>query len=303
MQAIINYIKHPSRLVLGFVKKTRHLYSDKLYLRMYFYLQTGKVLHLNNPRSFSEKLQWLKLNVRNPEHTKMVDKYAVKEYVANIIGEEHVIPTLGVWTRPEDIDYDILPDQFVLKTTHSGGGNAVLICKDKSIFDKNRANKLLGQSIHRDISDYLKEYQYKDVPKQIIAEKYLQPSQGDNDLPDYKFFCFNGEPKYCQVISGRGTKMCIDFFDYEWKHQPFHEPKSFPFADIEPKKPQCFEQMWEAAAKLAQDKPFVRIDFYAVNGQLFFGEITFFPTSGMGGFEPDEWDYILGEMIHLPYCK
>ena len=120
------------------------------------------------------------------------------------------------------------------------------------------------------------------------------------DLPDYKFFCFDGEPKYCQVISGRNEKMCIDFFDHDWRHQPFHEPRNYPFADKEPQKPDHYEQMWDAACRLAQGKPFSRIDFYDVNGRVYFGEITFFPTSGMGGFDPMEWDYKFGEWIKLP---
>lgn len=300
MQPIINYIKHPSRLALGIIKKTHFLYSDSLYLSLYFYLQTGKRLHLNPPQTFSEKLQWLKLHDRNSLYTKLVDKYAVKEYVANIIGKEHIIPTIGMWNKPEDINFDQLPDQFVLKATHSGGGNGVVICKEKKSFDRQKALSKLKKSLEENINIGLKEYPYKNVPKRIIAEQYIQPSSEKDDLPDYKFFCFNGVPQYCQVISGRGTKMCIDFFDHNWIHQPFHEPHFFPFADIEPSKPQCFKQMWTAAAKLAQDRPFVRIDFYEADGQFYFGEITFFPTSGMGGFEPDEWDYKLGEMIHLP---
>lgn len=303
MQTIVNYIKHPSRVALGFVKKTRELYSDSLYLRLYYFFNMGKVLHLKNPITFSEKLQWLKLFDRNPLYTTLVDKYAVKKYVADRIGAEHVIPTLAVWSTADEIDFSALPNQFVLKTTHSGGGCAVVVCKDKASLDPVAVREKMAGSMKADIWKSLKEFQYKDVPKRIIAEEYIAPSEGKDDLPDYKFFCFNGEPKYCQVISGRGKKMSIDFFDRDWVHQPFHEPKIFPFADVTPEKPHCLGEMWNAARELSQGKPFSRIDFYESNGSFYFGEITFYPTSGMGGFEPEIWDYKFGEMINLPESK
>lgn len=276
---------------------------DKLYIQLRFRFKMGYSLDLKNPKTFSEKLQWLKLFDHRPEYTMMVDKHAVKEYVASTIGEEYIIPTFGIWERPEDIEWDVLPDKFVLKTTHGGGSKGVIICKDKSTFNREKAISRLNESLKQDIYHTLKEWPYKNVPKRIIVEKYIEPYLDEKDLPDYKFFCFNGKPQYCQVISGRETKKCIDFFDRDWNHQPFHEPSNYPFAEIVPNKPRHLDKMWEAATKLAGEKAFSRIDFYEVGDDIFFGEITFFPTSGMGGFSPKEYDTIIGEMISLPIEK
>ena len=280
--------------------KFGHMFGDVIYLKVRFRLLMGKKLNLKNPQTFSEKLQWLKLYDRRPEYTKMVDKYAVKDYVSDIIGEEYVIPTIGVWDKPEDIDWNNLPNQFVLKTTHGGGSLGVVICKDKDSFNKEAAVKRLKMNMKRSDWRIQMEWPYKNVPHRIIAEKYIEPSFDMNELLDYKFFCFNGEPLFCQVISGRREKMCIDFFDYDWNHQPFHEPKNYPFAQDEPKKPVNFERMWNLAHKIAQDKVFSRIDFYDTIDKVYFGEITFFPTGGIGGFSPEVWDIKFGEMITLP---
>ncbi len=274
---------------------------DKAYVKLYYRFSMGKKLNLNNSQTFTEKLQWLKLYDHNPLYTTLVDKYAVKPWVAERIGEQYIIPTLGVWNRFDEIEFEKLPNQFVLKTTHGGGSIGVVICKDKSTFDKAEAKKKLERSMR--ISGYEKhrEWPYKDVPRRIIAEQYLEPDPILNDLPDYKFFCFNGKPQYCQVVSGRNTKKSIDFFDKEWNHQPFREPKKFPNANIEPQRPKYLDTMWQLATQLAENKPFVRIDFYEMADGVRFGEITFFPTSGLGIFEPEEYDALLGEMIELPF--
>ena len=300
MQPLLNYIKNPKVLAESLLNHLGVVLPNRIYLKWLFRLKMGEKLNLRNPQTFSEKLQWLKLYNRRPEYSQMVDKYAVKDYVAKIIGDEYIIPTLGVWDKPEDIDWDSLPDKFVLKTTHSGGSSGVLICRDKLTFDRENAIKKLRFSLNNDdIYRKLKEWPYKHVVRRIIAEKYIEPRPDTDDLPDYKFFCFNGEPKYCQVISGRGTKMCIDFFDHEWNHQPFHEPKWYPFSKVELEKPEFFEKMWDLARKLAQDKAFSRIDFYEVGDNVYFGEITFYPTSGFGGFNPSDYDATLGKMIDL----
>lgn len=274
---------------------------DELYLKVKFRQLMGKKLNLKNPQTFSEKLQWLKLYNRRPEYTTMVDKYAAKDYVAKIIGEEYIIPTLGVWDRPENIEWDKLPNQFVLKCTHDSGG--LVICRDKSNLDKEAAVTKLHKTLKQNYFRKWREWPYKNVPRRIIAEKYIEPTPDLKDLLDYKFFCFNGEPQYCQVISGRNTKMCCDFFDKDWNHQPFHEPKLYPFSDVPPEKPSKYEEMWNLARCLAKDKPFSRIDFYEVKGHVYFGEITFFPTTGMGGFQPEEYDLAFGNMIQLPYVS
>lgn len=273
--------------------------NDKTYLKAMFKLQMGYPLNLKSPKTFSEKLQWLKLYDRKPEYTTMVDKYAVKNYVAKKIGEQYIIPTLGVWDSAKDIDFDALPQQFVLKCTHDSG--TVVICRDKDKLDKQATIKQLNKWLKRNYYRKWREWPYKNVPPRIIAEKYMEDNSQKpdvkKDLPDYKFFCFNGEPKYCQVITGRNDKMCIDFFDKDWYHQPFHEPQNYPFADIEPQKPNNYEQMWNAARELAKDKDFSRIDFYQIQDNVYFGEITFYPTSGFGGFSPENYDEILGKMI------
>lgn len=274
--------------------------SDGTYVKLYYRFSMGKKLNLKNPQTFTEKLQWLKLYDHNPLYTTLVDKYAVKPWVAEKIGEQYIIPTLGVWDSFDEIEFDKLPDQFVLKTTHGGGSIGVVICKDKATFDKVEAKRKLEKSMK--ISGYEKhrEWPYKNVPRRILAEHYLEPDSVLNDLPDYKFFCFNGKPQYCQVISGRNTQESIDFFDKEWKHQPFREPKKYPNAVNEPQRPKFLDIMWQLAAQLAEDKPFVRIDFYELVDGVRFGEITFFPTSGLGIFEPEEYDTVLGQMIKLP---
>lgn len=300
MLSIKEYMKRPRRAAAVILQHYFTWLPDKAYLKLLFKFKMGRRLNLKNPQTFSEKLQWLKLYDRNPEYTQMVDKFAVKDYVANILGEEYIIPTLGIWNKPEEIDWDVLPERFVLKTTYGGGSSGVVICKDKNTFDRKKAITKLKRSAKQNIYRTLKEWPYKNVPKRIIAEQYIEPSPGANDLPDYKFFCFNGEPKYCQVISGRETGKCIDFFDHDWNHQPFHEPSYYSFADEEPAKPKCLEKMWQAAACLAKGKAFSRIDFYEVGDKVYFGEITFFPTSGMGGFSPVEYETIVGNMIELP---
>lgn len=303
MLPIKKYVDHPNIVGYRLLQKYFTWLPDKFYVKLMFRLKMGYWPNLKNPQTFSEKLQWLKLYNRNPEYIMMVDKYAVKDYVAGIIGKEYIIPTIGVWNNIEAIEWDILPDKFVLKTTYGGGSSGVVICKDKSSFDTNKAIAKLKKSMKQDIYRSLREWPYKEVPKRIIAEKYIEPSKHINDLLDYKFFCFNGNPKYCQVISGRGTKECVDFFDVKWNHQPVHEPRYLPFADVEPKCPSQFEKMWELAGLLAKGKPFSRIDFFNVGESVYFGEITLFPTSGMGGFDPEEWDDVFGSWIQLPPKK
>ena len=276
---------------------------DATYLKLLYRFKMGHRLNLKNPQTFTEKLQWLKLYNRKPEYTKMVDKYAVKEYVANIIGDEYIIPTLGVWDKPEDIDWDSLPNQFVLKTTHGGGGGGVVICKDKTTFDKTTAISKLKESMASDIYSGLREWPYKNVPKRIIAEKFMAPekSPAPKDLPDYKFFCFNGEPKYCQVIRDRHTKETIDFYDMDWNHMPFVGLNPVARNGLTPvARPGNLDEMKEICRKLADSKSFVRVDLYVIDDKSYFGELTLCPASGMGAFTPSEWNGKLGDLLALP---
>lgn len=279
---------------------------DKLYLSLRYRCAMGYWMDWKNPKSFSEKLQWLKIYNRLPVYTTMVDKLAVKKYVADIIGKEYIIPTLGVWDKPEDIDWDMLPDKFVLKTTHGGGSNGVVICKDKMNFDKYKAIDKLNKSLKSDIYLNYREWPYKNVYKRIIAEKYIASTI--EDIPDFKFYCFDGKPKYCQVIRNRRTNETIDFYDMNWVHQDFVGviPVQNTFeplignGNVPVSCPKRLSEMIYICKKLSKGIPFARIDLYDVNDLVYFGEITFFPASGFGGFSKKVWNYKLGEFIKLP---
>ena len=276
--------------------KIGHIFDDDTYLRVRFRLLMGKRLNLKDPQTFSEKLQWLKLFNRRPEYTTMVDKYAVKEYVAGIIGEEYVIPTLGVWDRPDDIDWDKLPKRFVLKTTHGGGSNGVVICKDKDSIDKEAAVRVLKKNMKTSDWRIGMEWPYKNVPHRIIAEQYIDPAPDMKDLADYKWYCFNGKPMFCQVIQNRTTHETIDFFDTEWNHQEFVGLNSAyagvyaSQAAITPIRPIDLDKQVKIAKALSKGIPFSRIDLYSSNGRSYFGEITFFPMSGIWLFHASEME-------------
>ena len=298
MLPLKTYIQKPRVLLSSLLVHYGFWIPDKWYLKMLYPLKTGERLDLSRPQTFGEKLQWLKLYNRKREYTMMADKYSVKKYVASVIGEEYVIPTLGVWDRPENIDFDALPTQFVLKTTHGGGSCGVIVCKDKSQLNIKKTVLSLRKAMRQNIYRAWREWPYKDVKRRIIAEECLD-NHGE-ELKDYKFFCFNGIPEYCQVISGRDDVMSIDFFDGEWTHQPFHEPKNYPFSQQDIASPTSLQMMLALSRKLSAGFPFIRVDFYEMNGHPYFGELTFFPTSGVGGFSPKEWNYILGDLIKLP---
>lgn len=281
-----------------FIKFSKFIPS-KLYLRAVYRLKMGEKLHLRFPKTFNEKLQWLKLYNQKPEYTTMVDKYAVKEYVGNIIGKEHIIPTIGVWNSVEEIEWEKLPDQFVLKTTHGGGGGGVVVCKDKANLDIGRVKKVLQHSMNTDIYWTTREWPYKNVPKRIIAEQFLVDESGI-ELKDYKFFCFNGEVKCFKIDFDRFIEHRANYYNREAKILLFGEQCCLPDFTKEFDKPKNFEQMLEIVETLAHDIPFVRIDLYNIDGRIYFGEITFFPAAGTGKFTPEEWDYKLGEWLELP---
>ncbi len=300
MQPFSFYLSHPRTTLLYIFNTFSYLLPDRLHLRIEFWLKKGKRLHLNNPQTFCEKIQWLKLYNRKPEYTMMVDKLAVKTYVAEKIGREYVIPVLGVWDKPEDIDFASLPEQFVLKTSHGGGSNGVFICKDKHIMNKMKVVSKMRKAMRLNIYKRNLEWPYKNVQKKIFAEQYMEDPTGTSDLLDYKWYCFNGEPKYCQVIKDRKTKETIDFFDTEWRHQEFIGLNpNVEYAIDTPAPPSKLDEQIRIARKLSKDIPFSRIDLYEINGEIFFGEITFYPASGMGGFRPEKYDEILGQMLVL----
>lgn len=271
---------------------------DKLWLKLKFRHTMGYTLNLKNPKTFQEKIQWLKLYDRKPEYTLMVDKFAVKDYVAGIIGTKYIIPTLGVWNSPDDIDLFNLPDKFVLKTTQGGGSNGVIICRDKSKFDINDAKHKLKSALKFDIYKHYREWPYKNVKKNIIAEKFIDDNS-NSDLTDYKFFCFHGEPIYCQVIADRSINETIDFYDVHWNHMPFVGLAPVKSAEKRHKKPLVYDKMIELARKLSKNTKFLRVDLYNIEGQIYFGELTFYPNSGFGSFKPAEWDVKMGELINI----
>ena len=279
------------------VKNYFSFLPDKIYLSLRFRLKMGKWINWKNPLTYNEKLQWLKVYNRRKEYSRLVDKYEVKEYVRSIIGDEYVIPTLGVWDNAEDIDITSLPDQFVLKTTHSGGNTGVVICKDKSNFDLEAARQKLRVSLSQSIYKGLREWPYKDVKPRIMAEVYMSDNIHDT-LLDYKFYCFDGEPKVLVIATGRNENLCFDYFDMNFNHLPFEQ--GGPNSQNSIAKPQNMEKMIELAATLSKGMPHVRMDFYEVNSQVYFGEYTFFDSSGMAKFNPVEWDYIFGGYIVLP---
>lgn len=302
LKRLYRAITHPSDLIIYLLQKAGVIarLDDETYVRLIYFIQFHKRLNLKNPQTFSEKLQWLKLYNRKPEYTKMVDKYAVKDYVTSIIGSEYVIPTLGVWDRPEDIEWDKLPNQFVLKTTHGGGNEGVVICRDKNTFDRNIAVEKLNKSLKQDIYRELREWPYKDVPKRILAEQFISPAPDENDLPDYKFFCFDGEVKALFIGTERGSgDVKFDYFDAEFNHLDLIQ--YHPMSGKKFSKPKNFEEMKQVASKLSKGIPQVRIDLYNVNGKIYFGEMTFYHHGGMMPFHPQKWDIIFGNWIKINF--
>lgn len=274
--------------------------NDKLQIKRTWYCQMPYKLNLRNPQTYNEKLQWMKLYDRNPLYTTMVDKYAVKEYVANIIGQEYIIPTLGVWDSFDEIDFDSLPNQFVLKCTHDSGG--LVICKDKSKLDLDKAKQKIESSLHTDYYKRGREWPYKNVPRRIIAEQYMEDTK-TAELRDYKFFCFDGRVKWLFIATERQKREepYFDFFDMDFNHLPMEH--AHPNAPTLPEKPESFEEMIKLASTLSKGFPHVRVDFYEVDGKIYFGELTFFYMSGVVPFKPEKWDYIFGHEIALPLQK
>ena len=275
--------------------------SDLHYISLMFRANMGYWMKWDVPQTYSEKLQWLKVYYHNPLWTKLVDKFEVKEYVANIIGEEYIIPTLGVWDRFEDIDFDKLPMQFVLKCTHDSGG--LVICKDKNKLDLKFARKKITKSLNFNYYWRNREWPYKNVKPRIIAEKYMEDSKTE-ELRDYKFFAFDGDVKALFIATDRNKKkeeVKFDFFDENFNHLDLKQVHPISNKHIE--KPINFEKMKELASSLSKGLPEARCDFYEVDGKIYFGEITFFHHGGLVPFHPVSWDKTLGSWIKLPEEK
>ena len=271
---------------------------DKVYLKCRYYVYFGKKLNLKNPQTFNEKIQWLKLYDRNPKYHKMVDKYSAKQYVAGIIGEEYIIPTYGVWNTFKEIDFNKLPDTFVLKCTHDAG--STIICNNKSTFDYEKAEKKLSLALKQNYYRYVnRQWVYKNIKPRIIAEKLMTDDRQEK-LEDYKFLVFNNKVRCSFVCTGRFSPegLKVTFFDENWVKLPFE--RHYKTEDNLPK-PVNYDKMVLLSEKLAQniEVPFVRIDFYEINEKIYFGEITFYPGGGTEEFSPELWDYTLGSWINL----
>lgn len=297
MGRLQKYLDHP--LLIGYALLMRYgrWIPDKLYLRLQYYFYMGKKLNLRNPKTFTEKIQWLKLYDRKEEYHQLVDKYEVKGVVASIIGEDYVIPTLGVWDSFDEIDFSKLPDKFVLKTTQ--GSHSSLICRSKYDFDKGKSKKLFKEWLRTSPYDKFREWAYKGIKPRILAEQYIELNKGE-DLVDYKFYCFAGNPLYCQVIKDRTTQETIDFFDRDWRHQEFFGLRAKVTQSKERiARPVNYDKMLEIAEKLSKGLPFLRVDLYNLEGKIYFGELTFYPAAGLGYFTPEEWNLRLGDLIKL----
>lgn len=285
--------------------------DDKTYLQKMFKARLGYELDLNNPHTFNEKLQWLKLNDRKAMYTVMVDKIEAKKFVANAIGEKYIIPTIAVWDNFESIDFNLLPKRFVLKCSHDSGG--LIICKDKNKLDMVSTKAKLTAALQHNYYLHGREWPYKDVKPRIFAEQYMQEKNNpdesnstNSELKDYKIFTFNGKVQYIEVDYDRFIDHHRNFYSTDWQYVPFAiRYPTDPQKDIP--KPVCLSEMLSIAEKLAEkagSPPFLRVDLYVINDQPYWGELTFFHETGMGQFDPREYDDLLGEMIHLDIdCK
>lgn len=287
------------RIILRVVKELRFVFTDKLYLKILYYLYMGKRLDLKNPKTMNEKMQWLKLYDRKPEYKQMVDKIQAKEYYSKMIGKEYIVPTLGIWNKFEDIDFDTLPNKFVLKTNHSGGNTGVIICKDKSTFNKEKAKCQLEKSLKSDIYKAFGEWPYKDMNKCIFAEELIG-NEGE-ELVDYKFYCFDG---YVDAVL-----ICMDrqigdpkfyFFDKEWKLKRYNKRGKMAPEGFTLPKPENMDKMFELASQISKGIPHLRVDLYNVNGKIYYGESTFFTASGFDANRLPEADLYFGSLIKLP---
>lgn len=290
-------VSDPRKIAKKLLYQFSPLLPDKLYLKLLFPLKVGYKLNLDNPQTYNEKLQWIKLYYRKPIMSVMADKYAAKQYIENIIGDEYVVKNYGVWEHFNDIDFSTLPESFVLKTTHDQGG--VVVVKDKNELDIKKAKAKLERHLKKGTYHLMKEWPYKNIQPRIIAEELLIDTE-KGDLWDYKFQCFNGEPKLMYISHGRQADTTyLDFYDMDFEKQDISRP-GFSASETKINKPEQWELMKELSRKLSAGWPHLRVDFYCVEGKLYLGELTFFQGGGMKPFYPESWDYKLGKMMILP---
>lgn len=295
MYTIKFFLKHPLMVNDYIVNHTPSLWSNELYVKLRFFFNYGYRLNLKDPKGFNEKLVWLKLFYCRSDYPSMVDKYTAKQWAAEKIGRQYVVPCYGVWDHFDDIDFDSLPKQFILKCTHDSGGN--VICRDKATFDYRSAKKKIERALKKDTYKHTREWPYKNMKHRIIAEELLT-EHGDDAITDYKFFCFDGEPKVMYVSKDGAADPRTDFFDMDWNHLPVRMRDLN--ADVTPQKPAQFEEMKALARQLSEGMPHVRVDFYLVNDKIYFGEMTFYTCAGMPTFNPWSWNRTFGDWIKLP---
>ena len=272
---------------------------DEPYVKLFYYATTGRKLNLRNPVTFEDKQQWLKLHDHNDRYTELADKYAVREHIKNTIGTEYSFPLLGHWDRFDDIDFDILPEQFVLKCNHDSG--SVKVIRSKTALTAEEMRKLRKHFDKRIKENFFfagREFPYKNIEPCIIAEQYMSDDKQEiSSLNDYKFFCFHGEPKIVLIVTDRATDCRYDFYDMDFNHLDLRYGKGRDDEKIQ--MPVYFNEMKEISAKLSNGIPFVRIDLYEVNGRVYFGEYTFFDGGGFQWYKPDEWEYKLGSWLKI----
>lgn len=299
-EKIVNRLRHPNLILLDLFNIVSKYIDDEHFIKYRFRIVMGKKININNPITYNEKLQWLKLYDRNPLYTTLVDKIQVKDYVAEIIGTEYIIPTIKVYESPSEIKLNDLPNQFVLKTNHDGDSLGVFVCKDKNTFDLDKALVTLSNNLKRNYYYTGREWPYKNVKPYIFAEKYEEDEYGE--LRDYKFFCFDGKVKAVFIATERSSgHVKFDYFDRDFNHLDFIQ--SHPMSDKQINKPANYEEMIIIAEKLSKGIPHVRVDLYNCNGRILFGEMTFYHYGGMIKFHPEEWDYIFGSWLSLPINK
>lgn len=298
---ILNNLKDSDRRFLNLAQLGLYNWMpDKMYLKRMGKARLGYALHLDPPRTFNEKIQWLKLYDRRPEYTVMVDKYRVKDYVAKRIGRQYIIPTIGVWDKPEDIDFESLPEKFVLKCNHNSG-KGMCICTDKKTLDLEKARRELSEGLKQNYYLPSREWPYKNVKRKIIAEVFLE-DPGRAVPEDYKVYCFNGKPKYIVVFHNRfvkGAKLSESVYDTDWVKQDISLDNHFAVSDREVSKPECLDELLYICRKLAKGYVQMRLDFYIIRGRIYFGEITLSTAGGFQPMIPEEMDWILGKQLKL----
>lgn len=300
-------LKNPSSLVVAIGQYgLLNWIPNRAYLKLVYKAEVGSKLDLKNPKTFSEKLQLLKLTDHKDQYIQLIDKYQAHAYIAEKYGTDYVIPYLGVYDAPEDIEWEKLPERFVIKCTHGSGCN--ILCTNKEQLDKKMAVLQLKAWMKKNWYFFGREWPYLKIKPRIVIEQFEEDAKNKSDLTDYKFYCFEGKPQYCQVIGNRQvldgkSTYTIDFFDMKWNHMDFSglcaPGHSYPASAHKHERPFTFDQMVKMAEKLANQTHFVRIDFYEINGVLKFGEFTLYPLSGFGVFSPEEWNIKLGDMIQI----